>query len=210
MYGVVRMSPSCLLRDAWPAAEFVPPRLAGLPSKRDSFGVVSGSLATNTDSFMKSGDNLPCVTLEDVSRKLPQCRPKANDPVILEENAQCDDLYDQVMQDIEMYDQRIDSIPIKDKSRSWPKPPMYCVWDCGQVRPSVCPACPAPPLSTYFFISYFFFFFSAPEKKKNKYEIKKYVLREGASDPRRTDGQATVSIFLTLADSRVLFMLSWV
>ena len=63
-----------------------------------------------------------------------------------------------------------------------------------QSCPSVCPTRPAPPLSIYFLISYFFFFFSAPEKKKNKYEIKKYILREGASDPRQTDRLALSEI----------------
>lgn len=123
-----------------PAAEFVPPRLSGLPSKRSAFSVVSGSLTTDTDNFRKSGDNLPCVTLDDVSRKLPKCRAKASDPVPLEEE-HCADLYEQVLQDIEMYDQRIDSVPTRDTSRRWPPPPLYCVWDCGQVglrRDQVC------------------------------------------------------------------------
>jgi len=38
----------------------------------------------------------------------------------------------QVLNDIELYDQNIDSVPTKDVSRRWPQPPMYCVWDCGQ------------------------------------------------------------------------------
>lgn len=113
-------------------AEFVPPAMSGLPSRRTKFGSVSGALATNTDMFKKDGDQFPCVTLEHIEKKLPPCRPKKTDPVILEET-HCEELYEQVMNDIELYDQRIDSIPTKDVSRRWPQPPMYCVWDCGQV-----------------------------------------------------------------------------
>ena len=39
----------------------------------------------------------------------------------------------QVLEDIEAFSNRIDSIPSKDTSRRWPPEPMYCVWDCGQV-----------------------------------------------------------------------------
>ncbi len=76
-------------------AEFVPPRISGLPSRRTKFGSVSGSLATNTDMFKKDGDQYPCVTLEHIQTKLPKCRRKASDPVPLEVS-HCEDLYEQV------------------------------------------------------------------------------------------------------------------
>ena len=113
-------------------AEYVPPPITGLPSKRRKFGGVSGSLLSNTDLFRKEGYTAPCVTIEGVDSKLPKCLSKRDDPIPLA-NSHCDDLYEQVMNDIDLYDQRIDSIPTKDISRRWPQPPMYCAWDCGQV-----------------------------------------------------------------------------
>lgn len=76
-------------------AEYVPPPITGLPSKRRKFGGVSGSLLSNTDLFSKEGYTAPCVTIEDVDSKLPKCLPKPDDPIPLA-NSHCDDLYDQV------------------------------------------------------------------------------------------------------------------
>ena len=76
-------------------AEFVPPQLTGLPSRRRKFGSVSGSLTTDTELFKKHGDNDPCVTLAHLEGKLPKCRPKKYDPVPLELD-HCEDLYTQV------------------------------------------------------------------------------------------------------------------
>ena len=76
-------------------AEYVPPPITGLPSKRRKFGSVSGSLLSNTDLFRKEGYAAPCVTIKDIDSKLPQCLPERDDPIPLE-NLHCNDLYEQV------------------------------------------------------------------------------------------------------------------
>ena len=118
----------------FPCAEYVPPPIPGLPTRTPDFSSVTGSLTTSSELFQKlqSNDNSPCISPADIKAKLPdKCEPKKDDPVVLDKS-HCDDLFYTVLDDIEKYAGRIEVVPVKDTSHRWPKPPMYCVWDCGK------------------------------------------------------------------------------
>ncbi len=111
-------------------AEFVPPELTGLPGRTPSFSSVTGSMLTDSDEFKNFVNDAPCVTVEDIGTRFPQCERLVDDPVPLS-HSHCDNLYTEALSDIEDYSQRIESVPTNDISKRWPDPPLYCVYACG-------------------------------------------------------------------------------
>ena len=115
-------------------AEFVPQRLRYLPKNMPEMvrNQIDYSLRTDSDAFDTYINNkeVPCVKISHIESQLPDCIAEPDEPVPLDEG-HCDDAYFQALNDVTDYAQTIDARPLKDTQYRWPKPPMYCVWDCG-------------------------------------------------------------------------------
>lgn len=94
-------------------AEFVPPRFTSMPRDMPDFGDMD-ELGRRTDDDLFKDDlaSAPCLTLEDITPKLPECLREKDDPVPLTAE-HCDDAYLQALQDVEDYAERIEAVPLK-------------------------------------------------------------------------------------------------